>query len=58
MKLCSVGAELSHVDGHDKGNSRFFTIFRTRLKTNYLCKRRLNSCKKLRWCWKRKKLGK
>jgi hypothetical protein len=33
MKILPVAAELFHADRHDEFNSRFFTILRTRLKT-------------------------
>ena len=37
MKTCPVVAELLHADGrtgrHDEANSRFFAIWRTRLKS-------------------------
>jgi hypothetical protein len=45
MKFHPVGAEMFHADGqtvretdsrHDEANSRFFSIFRTRLKTTQL----------------------
>jgi hypothetical protein len=35
IKICPVEAEFFHVGAHDEANSRFFAIFRKRLK--YMC---------------------